>query len=39
VRRGQAMIPRADTRLEAGDVLHISVATRAIATLEKLLTH
>ncbi len=39
VRRGQAMIPGVDTRLEAGDVLHISVATRAIATLEKLLAH
>lgn len=39
VRRGQAMIPGADTRLEAGDVLHISVATRAIAALEKLLAH
>ena len=38
VRRGQAMLPRADTRLEAGDILHISVATRAIANLEKLLT-
>lgn len=39
VRRGQAMIPRADTRLEAGDVLHISVAARAVANLERLLTH
>jgi trk system potassium uptake protein TrkA len=39
VRRGQAMIPRADTRLEAGDVLHITVATRAIVNLEKLLAH
>jgi len=39
VRRGQAMIPRADTRLEAGDVLHISVAVRAVANLERLLTH
>ncbi len=39
VRRGQAMIPRADTRLEAGDVLHITVATRAITNLEKLLAH
>lgn len=38
VRRGQAMIPRADTRLEAGDVLHISVATRAVANVERLLT-
>lgn len=38
VRRGQAVIPRADTRLEAGDVLHISVATRAVANVERLLT-
>lgn len=38
VRRGQAMIPRADTRLEAGDVLHITVAARAVANLERLLT-
>jgi trk system potassium uptake protein TrkA len=37
VRRGQATIPRADARLEAGDILHISVATRAIANLERLL--
>ena len=33
------MIPRADTRLEAGDVLHITVATRSISNLEKLLAH
>ncbi len=39
VRRGQAMIPRADTRLETGDVLHIAVATRSIANFEKLLAH
>ncbi len=39
VRRGQAMIPRPDTRLEAGDVLHITIATRAITNLEKLLAH
>ena len=39
VRRGQAMIPRADTRLEAGDVLHITVATRSISNLERLLAH
>jgi len=39
VRRGQATIPRADTRLEAGDVLHITVTTRAIVNLEKLLAH
>ena len=39
VRRGQAMIPRADIRLEAGDVLHITVATRSISNLEKLLAH
>jgi trk system potassium uptake protein TrkA len=39
VRRGQAMIPRADSRLEAGDVLHITVATRSISNLEKLLAH
>jgi trk system potassium uptake protein TrkA len=37
VRRGQAMIPSGDTRLEAGDVLHIAAAVTAIPTLEKLL--
>ncbi|HWU37038.1 MAG TPA: TrkA family potassium uptake protein [Candidatus Acidoferrum sp.] len=39
VRRGQAMIPRADTRLEAGDILHITVATRSMSNLERLLAH
>lgn len=38
VRRGQAMVPRPDTRLEVGDVLHITVAARAVANLERLLT-
>jgi len=36
VRRGQAIIPRLDTRVEAGDVLHITVMTRSISNLEKL---
>jgi len=39
VRRGQAMIPTADTRLETGDVLHIAAAVTAIPKLEKLLVH
>jgi trk system potassium uptake protein TrkA len=39
VRRGQAMIPAADARLEEGDLLHIVVAAAAIPKLEKLFTH
>lgn len=39
VRRGQAMIPTADTRLEAGDVLHIAATASALPRLEKLLAH
>jgi trk system potassium uptake protein TrkA len=39
VRRGQAMIPAADARLEAGDILHIAAAVAAIPRLEKLLAH
>jgi trk system potassium uptake protein len=37
VRRGQGMIPTLETRLEAGDVLHIAAAVAAIPKLEKLL--
>jgi trk system potassium uptake protein TrkA len=37
VRRGQGMIPTLETRLEAGDVLHIAAAVTAIPKLEKLL--
>jgi trk system potassium uptake protein TrkA len=39
VRRGQAMIATTNTRLEAGDVLHITAAVSAIPKLEKLLAH
>ncbi len=39
VRRGQALIPRTDMRVEAGDVLHISVTMGAVDRLEKLLAH
>ena len=39
VRRGQAMIASTNTRLEAGDVLHITAAVSAIPKLEKLLAH
>jgi len=39
VRRGQAMIPTADTRLEAEDELHVTVAVTAIPKLDKLLAH
>ena len=39
VRRGQAMIATTNTRLEAGDVLHITAAVAAIPKLEKLLAH
>jgi trk system potassium uptake protein TrkA len=37
VRRGQGMIPTLETRLEAGDVLHMAAAVAAIPKLEKLL--
>ena len=39
VRRGQAMIPSTDTRLEAGDILHMAVLTTAIPKLKKLVAH
>ncbi len=39
VRRGQAMIPTADTRLEAGDELHVAIAAKAVPRLDKLLGH
>jgi trk system potassium uptake protein TrkA len=37
VRRGAAAIPSPETRLEAGDVLHIAAAAAAVPKLEKLL--
>jgi len=39
VRRGQAMIATTNTRLEVGDLLHITAAVTAIPKLEKLLAH
>jgi trk system potassium uptake protein TrkA len=39
VRRGQAVIATTNTRLEVGDVLHITAAVAAIPKLEKLLAH
>ena len=39
VRRGQAIIPTADNRLEAGDELHVTVAAKAVPRLDKLLGH
>jgi trk system potassium uptake protein TrkA len=38
VRRGQAVIPRPDSRVETGDILHIAITVRAIPNLEKLLS-
>jgi trk system potassium uptake protein TrkA len=39
VRKGQAMIPTADTRLEEQDELHVAVAVKAVPKLDKLLGH
>ncbi len=39
VRRGQAMIPQPDVRLESGDVLYIAATTAAMPKLEQFLTH
>lgn len=39
VRRGQAMIPTAETRLEPEDELHVAVTVKAIPKLDKLLAH
>jgi trk system potassium uptake protein TrkA len=39
VRRGQASIPTADTRLEAEDELHVAVAAKALPKFDKLLAH
>jgi Trk K+ transport system NAD-binding subunit len=39
VRRGQAEIPSADTKLELGDKLHITAMVSAIPRLEKLISH
>jgi len=39
IRRGQAMIPSVETKLEAGDELRITILVSALAKLEKMLTH
>ncbi|MGD0266115.1 MAG: TrkA family potassium uptake protein [Candidatus Methylomirabilota bacterium] len=39
VRRGQASIPSADTRLEAEDELHVAVAAKALPKFDKLLAY
>jgi len=39
VRRGQAMIPSAETKLELGDELHITALVSAMSKLEKLIAH
>ena len=39
VRRGQAKLATTNTRLEVGDILHITAAVAAIPKLEKLLAH
>jgi trk system potassium uptake protein TrkA len=39
VRRGQAMIPSAETALEVGDVLHVTAMVSALPKLEKLIAH
>jgi Trk K+ transport system NAD-binding subunit len=39
VRRGQAAIPSPETKLEAGDQLHITALVPALSKLEKLIAH
>ncbi len=39
VRRGQALIPAPDTKLEIGDAAHITATVAALSRLEKLLAH
>ena len=39
VRRGKAMIPATDTRLEAGDLLHLAMLATAIPKLKRLVAH
>jgi Trk K+ transport system NAD-binding subunit len=39
VRRGQALIPSAETKLELGDQLHITALVSALPTIEKLIAH
>jgi len=39
VRRGQAAVLPPDSRLEAGDLVHLTVAVAAIPKLERLLSH
>jgi len=39
VRRGQAMIPSAETRLEQGDEVHITAVIAALPKLEKMIAH
>ena len=39
VRRGQATIPSLDTRVESGDVLHVTAMASAIPKLQKMIAH
>jgi Trk K+ transport system NAD-binding subunit len=39
VRRGQAVIPSPETKLEVGDQLHITALVSALSKLEKLIAH
>jgi trk system potassium uptake protein TrkA len=39
VRRGQALIPSAETELELGDQLHITALVSALSKIEKLIAH
>jgi len=39
IRRGQAMIPSIETRLELGDELHITALVSALPKLEKMIAH
>jgi trk system potassium uptake protein len=39
VRRGQALIPAPDTKLELGDAAHITATISALARLQKLIAH
>jgi len=39
VRRGQALIPSAETKLELGDQLHITALVSALSKIEKLIAH
>ena len=39
VRRGQALVPSPDTKLEIGDAVHITATVSALPRLEKLIAH